>query len=157
MDINKSKQIRDSFETLEVEESRFVDNQMFVAAQIQNGLERKGWSQNKLSRESGLNENVIRQIIAGEGNPTLKTISAIEQALSEEVIVAPDFFMEELEEKGVIISESNYMDFSFRYTEELSSSMFAEGAEYSFEFNKKNRDQVEYIPSDNMHLLPKAS
>tara|TARA_R110002124_G_scaffold97014_1_gene241777 strand:+ start:6293 stop:6766 length:474 start_codon:yes stop_codon:yes gene_type:complete len=157
MDMNKSKQIRDSFEALELEESRFVDNQMFVAAQIQNGLERKGWTQKKLSRESGLNENVIRQIIAGEGNPTLKTISAIEQALNEEVIVAPDFFMEELEEKGIIISESNYMDFSFGVSEEFTDSMFTEGVEYSFEFNKKNNDEVEYSPSNNMYPLPKAS
>lgn len=162
MDEKRTKQIRAEFEAIESPNARFIDNQMYIAAQVQNCLQRKGWSQKKLADEAGLRPSQISEIVSGEANPTLKTISALEEALCENVIVAPDFFMEELEEQG-ILSKSISMDtISAFYSQEEEVSQFVAEEPLFYEFFKENKSDIEVDAAEetadaNLYIYPKAS
>ena len=116
---------------------------MYIAAQVQNCLERKGWTQKKLAEEAGLRPSQISEIISGEANPTLKTISALEDALCENVIVAPDFFMEELEEQGIIVQSISMDTISASYNQEDEVSQFVADESFSFNFFNEKKGEME--------------
>ncbi|MAO66079.1 MAG: hypothetical protein CL666_13875 [Balneola sp.] len=143
MDKKRTEQIRAEFEAIESPNARFIDNQMYIAAQVQNCLERKGWTQKKLAEEAGLRPSQISEIISGEANPTLKTISALEDALCENVIVAPDFFMEELEEQGIIVQSISMDTISASYNQEDEVSQFVADESFSFNFFNEKKGEME--------------
>mgnify|MGYP005845600689 CR=1 FL=1 len=107
MAYNKEKNdlILKKFLSLESEEEMYIQKQMDIAAQIDTYLKETGWTQNKLAGEAGLRPSQLSKIMAGEANPTLKTITNIEKALGKDIIVCPEFYEEELEEKGWIHPE----------------------------------------------------
>lgn len=156
MDEKRTKQIRAEFEAIESPNARFIDNQMYIAAQVQNCLERKGWTQKKLAEEAGLRPSQISEIISGEANPTLKTISALEDALCENVIVAPDFFMEELEEQGIIVQSISMDTISASYNQEDEVSQFVADESFSFNFFNEKKGEMEVDAAEdttNMNLF----
>lgn len=156
MDKKRTKQIRAEFEAIESPNARFIDNQMYIAAQVQNCLERKGWTQKKLAEEAGLRPSQISEIISGEANPTLKTISALEDALCENVIVAPDFFMEELEEQGIIVQSISMDTISASYNQEDEVSQFVSDESFSFNFFNEKKGEMEVDAAEdttNMNLF----
>ncbi len=78
----------------------FIDNQMDIAAQIDTFLKQSGWTQKQLAEKAGLRPSQLSKIMAGEGNPTLRTISNLEKALGRDIIVCPEFYEEKLLGKG---------------------------------------------------------
>lgn len=64
---------------------------MDIAAQIHKLFDNTGWAQKRLSEESGVPEQILRNIWSGHANPTLETLVKIEEALGAEIIVAPKF------------------------------------------------------------------
>jgi transcriptional regulator with XRE-family HTH domain len=82
------------------EDEKFIQKQMDIAAQIDNYLKENGWTQKRLADKAGLRPSQLSQILAGEANPTLKTIASIEEALGRDIIVCPDFHEEDMEEQG---------------------------------------------------------
>jgi transcriptional regulator with XRE-family HTH domain len=56
--------------------------QMDIAAQIDTYLKEKGWTQRQLAEKSGLRPSQLSKILSGNANPTLRTITNIEEALS---------------------------------------------------------------------------
>lgn len=70
---------------------RFVQKQGELSAQIWDVLDRHNWTQQDLADKMGKKPSYISRILRGGGNPTLMTICAIEEALGEEVLVAPDY------------------------------------------------------------------
>ena len=74
---------------------RFVRKQGDIAMQLGKLLEEKGWTQRRLAQETGKKESYISRILSGGGNPTLKTIVELEEALNAEILVAPMFYEQE--------------------------------------------------------------
>lgn len=81
-------------------DERFISKQMDIAAQIDTCLKQNGWTQKKLAEKAGIRPGQLSRIMAGDGNPTLRTITNIEEALGMEIIVCPEFYEEELKDKG---------------------------------------------------------
>lgn len=102
MDYNKEKndRILEEFLSLKSEDEKFIQKQMDIAAQIDDYLKEKGWTQQELADRAKLRPSQISQLLAGEANPTLRTITKIEEALGKDVIVSPDFYEEDMEAKG---------------------------------------------------------
>ncbi|MEX2410801.1 MAG: helix-turn-helix transcriptional regulator [Candidatus Paceibacterota bacterium] len=102
----KSDKILQEFLSLESVDEKFIDKQMTIAAQIDNYLKENGWTQKELAEKAGFkSQSQLTEIMSGHGNPTLKTITKLEEALGKDIIVSPDFYEEELEEKGWIHPE----------------------------------------------------
>lgn len=99
-DKNQNDQIWNEFISGKGEDEKFIQKQMDIAAQIDNYLKEKNWTQKKLADEAGLRPSQLSKIMAGEANPTLRTITNIEEALGKDIIVSPDFYEEDLKEKG---------------------------------------------------------
>lgn len=81
-------------------DEKFIGKQLDIAAQIDTYLKETGWTQKKLAEEAGLRPSQLSKIMAGEANPTLRTITNIEEALGKDIIVCPEFHEEDMEEKG---------------------------------------------------------
>lgn len=98
----KNEAILNDFLSGETEDKKFIQKQMDIAAQIDTYLKENGWTRKDLAEKAGLHQSQITEIMAGEANPTLRTITKIEEALEEDIIVSPEFYKEEMEEKGWI-------------------------------------------------------
>lgn len=97
----KNDQILEEFLSLESVDEKFIDKQMTIAAQIDNYLKENGWTQKELAEKAGFkSQSQLTEIMSGHGNPTLKTITRLEEALGKDIIVSPDFYEEKLEEKS---------------------------------------------------------
>ncbi len=102
----KNDRILEEFLSLESVDEKFIDKQMTIAAQIDNYLKEYGWTQKELAEKAGFkSQSQLTEIMSGHGNPTLRTITNLEEALGKDIIVSPDFYEEELEEKGWIHPE----------------------------------------------------
>ena len=82
------------------EDEKFIQKQMDIAAQIDNYLKENGWTREELAARAELHQSQVTEILAAQANPTLRTITKIEEALGKDVIVSPDFYEEDLEERG---------------------------------------------------------
>jgi transcriptional regulator with XRE-family HTH domain len=100
MDTKKTKQIREEFKQLESPNARLIDKQMEISSQISRYLRQQGLTQKELAQKAGIGESQLSEIVRGEGNPTLKTLVKIEEALGQDIIVAPSFHEEEMKRKG---------------------------------------------------------
>lgn len=108
MDYNKEKseRILQEFLSLESVDEKYIQKQMDIAAQIDNYLTENGWTQKELAEKAGFkSQSQLTEIMSGQGNPTLRTITKLEEALGKDIIVSPDFYEEELEERGWIHPE----------------------------------------------------
>lgn len=83
---------------------RFIKKQMDIAAQIHELLENTGWTQKKLSEESGVPEQILSNIRSGHANPTLKTLVKIEEALESDIVTTPKSFKKAINRKGFRIT-----------------------------------------------------
>lgn len=102
----KNDQILKEFLSLESVDEKFIDKQMTIAAQIDKHLTQNGWTQKELAEKAGFkSQSQLTEIMSGNGNPTLRTITKLEEALGKDIIVSPDFYEEELEGKGWIHPE----------------------------------------------------
>jgi transcriptional regulator with XRE-family HTH domain len=102
----KNDKIYQDFLAIEPTEEKYIQKQMDIAAQIDNYLKENDWTQKELAEKAGFkSQSQLTEIMSGHGNPTLKTITKIEEALGKDVIVSPDFYEEELEERGWIHPE----------------------------------------------------
>jgi transcriptional regulator with XRE-family HTH domain len=99
-DKEKNNSIWDSFLTQPSADEYFINKQMEIAAQIDTYLKQTGWSQKTLAEKAGIRPSQLSSILAGEGNPTLRTITKLEETLGKNVIVCPEFYEEDLIEQG---------------------------------------------------------
>jgi transcriptional regulator with XRE-family HTH domain len=97
-DKRQNETIWNEFISTEPVDEKFIDKQMQIAAQIDNYLKEKGWTQKQLAEKAGLRPSQLSQILAAEANPTLRTLTSLEEALGKDIIVSPDFYEEDLEE-----------------------------------------------------------
>lgn len=65
---------------------QFIKKQGEFAAKIDELLESTGMTQRELAEKLGKKESYVSRILAGWDNPTLKTITAFEVALGEDII-----------------------------------------------------------------------
>lgn len=96
----QNDQIWDNFINQPSVDEQFIGKQMDIAAQIDTYLKENGWTRKELANKAGLHQSQITEIMAGEANPTLRTITKIEEALGKDIIVSPEFYREEMEEEG---------------------------------------------------------
>lgn len=121
MDKQKTKQIREEFKQLESPNARLIDKQMEISSQISRYLKQQGLTQKELAQKADIGESQISEIIRGEGNPTLKTFVKLEEALGQNIIVAPSFHEERSIQKGFSsFSTKNKVYFEDRNEEFLS-------------------------------------
>jgi len=119
MDTEKTKQIRKEFQQLESPNARLIDKQMEISSQISLYIRQQGLTQKELAQKADIGESQLSEILRGEGNPTLKTLVKVEQALGKDIIVAPSFHEEEMERKG-------YMDLPAKSFEQFKIETFDE-------------------------------
>jgi len=100
MDKQKTKQIREEFKQLESPNARLIDKQMEISSQISRYLQQQGLTQKELAQKADIGESQLSEIMRGEGNPTLKTLVKLEEALAEDIIVAPSFHEKQMSQKG---------------------------------------------------------
>jgi transcriptional regulator with XRE-family HTH domain len=100
MDKQKTKHIREEFKQLESSNARLIDKQMEISSQISRYLQQQGLTQKELAQEADIGESQLSEIMRGEGNPTLKTLVKLEEALDKDIIVAPSFHKEQMTRKG---------------------------------------------------------
>jgi transcriptional regulator with XRE-family HTH domain len=100
MDKQKTKQIRKDFEQLESPNARLIDKQMEIGAQVARYIRELGITQKELAKKADIGESQLSEILRGEANPTLKTLIKIEEALDQDIIVAPSFYEEKMARKG---------------------------------------------------------
>lgn len=65
-----------------------------IALQIQDILQRKGWTQKELAAHTEQRPSFISRILAGKTNMTLQAIARIEDALGENLLVVPKYVHE---------------------------------------------------------------
>jgi len=65
---------------------RLEQRRMALIQQINESLERKGWSQSDLAEKMGKQNSQVTRLLSPTSNPTLKTIVEIEAALDEELL-----------------------------------------------------------------------
>lgn len=93
--------IFEEFMGLEPEDEKFIQKQMDIASQIDNCLKVNGWTRKELAEKAGFkSQSQLTDILSGQANPELRTITKIEEALGKDIIVCPDFYEVEMEEKG---------------------------------------------------------
>ena len=100
MDKQKTKHIREEFKQLESSNARLIDKQMAISSQISRYLQQQGLTQKELAQEADIGESQLSEIMRGEGNPTLKTLVKLEEALDKDIIVAPSFHEKQMTRKG---------------------------------------------------------
>jgi ribosome-binding protein aMBF1 (putative translation factor) len=71
------------------ESKRFVSKTMAIARQLDLIMSRKGISQKELAKKLNKTEPEISKWLAGDHNFTIRTLTAIETALDEEILVIP--------------------------------------------------------------------
>jgi len=150
-DKQKNEQILDEFLSLESVDEKHIQKQMDIAAQIDNYLAEKGWSRKKLAEESGLYKSQITEILSGTANPTLRTITKLEEALGEDIIVSPDFFKQDMEEDGWINPNAKISLSAGSYRKEVfeSEETIAASSETKSSYRVKRN---QYSTASNYHL-----
>lgn len=98
----KNDQIWDNYINREPVDEKIIGKQMDIAAQIDKYLKEIGWTQKQLAEKAGLRPSQLSKILAGDANPTLRTITNIEEALGKDILVCPEFYEKDLVEKGWI-------------------------------------------------------
>lgn len=66
-------------------ERRMGQRRMALIQQINEALERKGWSQARLAEEMGKEDSQITRLLSPTSNPTLRTLVEIEKALGQDL------------------------------------------------------------------------
>ncbi|UCH63537.1 MAG: helix-turn-helix transcriptional regulator [Fidelibacterota bacterium] len=69
-----------------VERKRFLRTKFHLAARISQIIKKKGLTQDEVAKRAGLRASFMSRLISPSHNPTLKTISRIEQALDEPLL-----------------------------------------------------------------------
>lgn len=65
---------------------KYVNRQVGFAATVAEKLKLNGMTQRELADKLGKKESYISRVLSGDANPTLKTISELEDALGADVI-----------------------------------------------------------------------
>jgi transcriptional regulator with XRE-family HTH domain len=75
-------------EEVDVDEAelRLGQRRMALIQQINEALERKGWTQARLADEMGKKDSQITRLLSPTSNPTLRTLVEIEEALGQDLI-----------------------------------------------------------------------
>jgi|GEM_PF-2166349 len=123
MDKQKTKQIREEFKQLESSNARLIDKQMEISSQISRYLQQQGLTQKELAQKADIGESQLSEIMRGEGNPTLKTLVKLEEALGQDIIVAPSFHEEKVRKKGFMHIPAKQLE---RFTMEMLGEPFGE-------------------------------
>lgn len=71
--------------------TKFVQKQGEIAVQIGTILKKKGMTQKEFAKLLDMKESQLSKILSGNANCTLKTITKIENALREDIIIIPLF------------------------------------------------------------------
>lgn len=79
------KEINEEVDVDEVE-LRLGQRRMALIQQINEALERKGWTQARLADEMGKEDSQITRLLSPTSNPTLRTLVEIEEALGQDLI-----------------------------------------------------------------------
>ena len=58
-----------------------------IATRVKALLETKGWQHRDLAKKAGLKDSYITRVIQGKANLTLSTITLLERALEEPIIL----------------------------------------------------------------------
>ncbi|TVQ81040.1 MAG: XRE family transcriptional regulator [Flavobacteriales bacterium] len=128
MDFNKelNDQIWEEFSAPSTTDTYFIGKQMDIAAQIDTCLKEKGWTQKHLAELAGLKPSQLSKILSGNANPTLRTITNIEEALECDVIVCPEFYEESLVDNGwfrpgqrISLAANNYRKYTITDEEQI--------------------------------------
>jgi transcriptional regulator with XRE-family HTH domain len=101
MNRKKTKQIRTDFKQLESRNAHLIDKQMEIGAQVARYIRELGITQKALAKKADIGESQLSDILSGEANPTLKTLVKIEAALERDIIVAPAFYEEDINQRGI--------------------------------------------------------
>ena len=70
-----------------VEEERFVTQNLAIATQVYEMLENRGWSQKTLAEKLGKTPAEVSRWLSGTHNLTLRTITRMEAVFDKEIIV----------------------------------------------------------------------
>lgn len=93
------------------EVKKYVQKQGEIAIQIGALLKNKRITQKEFAKKINMKESQLSKILAGNSNCTLKTITKIEAALNEDIIIIPMF-------KGEF-TQTIVFDVSFEFTQTL--------------------------------------
>lgn len=97
----KNDQVVEEFLSGEVTENKHLQKQMDIAAQIDTYLKEKGWTKKQLAEKMGFESpSQLTEILAGNANPTLRTLTRFEEVFGKDIIVCPEFYEEDMEAKG---------------------------------------------------------
>lgn len=72
-----------------VEEERFVTQNLAIATQVYEMLEDRGWSQKTLAEKLGKTPAEVSRWLSGTHNLTLRTIARMEVVFGKEIIITP--------------------------------------------------------------------
>jgi|SRR5690625_512725 len=159
MDKQKTKQIREEFKKIESPNTRLIDKQMEISSQINRYLQQQGLTQKELAQKAGIGESQLSEIVRGEGNPTLKTLVKIEEALDREIIVAPSFHEEKVTHRGVA-RVSTKGESIFWPRRKMSGALVRYGDSWQIERSAeptRNEVQSEVEVYDEGNLVPSYS
>ncbi|SMO95426.1 helix-turn-helix domain-containing protein [Fodinibius sediminis] len=149
MDKQKTQQIREEFKQLESPNARLIDKQMEISSQISRYLQQQGLTQKELAQKADMGESQLSEIMRGEGNPTLKTLVKLEEALGQDIIVAPSFHEEQMTRKGfasVLPKDRAFIQSKER--EETVVVRVGNKWELKRELTKAYSEEVEYVPGE---------
>lgn len=84
-----SKYFKKALEDVKPENKRFVQKNLDITKQVLSILERNGMTQRDLAEKLGKSEPEVSRMLSGLHNLTLKTITRLEVALGEDIILTP--------------------------------------------------------------------
>jgi transcriptional regulator with XRE-family HTH domain len=104
-------EITDQSEEVDDLDLRLEERRMALIQQINEALERKGWTQSRLAEEMGKEDSQVTRLLSPESNPTLKTLVEFEVALDRDLFTVNrniKFKVEErhLQEGQIIVSQA---------------------------------------------------
>ncbi len=85
----QSKRFLNAEEKVRPEAKRFIEKNLDLIEQINEILNLKGWSQKDFAQKLGKSESEISKWLSGLHNFTLQTISKIEAAFEQDIVVTP--------------------------------------------------------------------
>lgn len=76
-------------EKVKPENKQFIAKNIQISNQISSLIEKKGMNQGELARRIGKEASSLSRILSGTNNLTLRTITDMEVALGEDIIITP--------------------------------------------------------------------
>ena len=109
-----------------------------IAVQIGTLLKNKRITQKEFAKKVGMKESQLSKILAGNSNCTLKTITKIEVALNEDIIVIPMFNRE--------ITYTTVSPISSEFTQNIISdfTLYSDYPEGIMSLQQKDTDFFQY-------------